>query len=331
MQSIQLDEIEDKPFDSAPKIRRPSAFSPRFSEFSRAKLHEFYVKDIKSGELVSNPPPARHSSTSLRLIQWNINSLMYGHSLTIGPAVASQKVSKLLLDLEPDVITLQEFGSIRMMRRSSIESYPGLLLLVEILETSGFELFFSPNAFPTLVAARFPANVPSTGRMLSSDRGVVRVVVRTHDGNTVAINGTHLDAYDDTSRFSEAAILLADADAEPTLPTIFSADMNQPRERDYAPEEWDWISKSRSQQNSPQSDGVSEMWEEAGFRCCFDDPKADRNWPADCLPPPTHWTGTNIDHTYGRGLKCVGVYVIPSLLSDHLPVLSDWVITAGKP
>jgi len=223
---------DDKPsIDvNTPKIRRPSAFSPRFSQLSLADLHGFYGKDITSGELVSNPPPARHGSTSVRLVQWNLNSLMYGLSLTIGPALASQKVAKLLLDLEPDVITLQEFGSTPWIRRkSSIASYPGLLLLAEALKTAGFEIFVSPNAFPTLVASRFPTIVPSTGRMLSSDRGVVCVVVRTRDGNAVAINGTHLDAYDATSRLSEAAILLADADEEPSLPTIFSADMNQPR------------------------------------------------------------------------------------------------------
>lgn len=308
------------------RVRRPSALSPQFSELSVAALHRLYGNDVMSGGLVSGPPPGRHDSTSLRLVQWNLNSLMYGLSMSLGPAVASQRVATLLLDLDPDVIVLQEFGSTRWSRRkSSIQSYPGLALLEEALKTAGFELSVSPNAFPTLAASRLPASSPSTGRMLSRDRGVIRVVVRSRDGD-VSINGTHLDAYDATSRIAEAATLLGDADAEPALPAMFCADMNQLRERDYTPEEWGWISEGRAKLDSPPSDGVSEMWEKAGFRCCFDESNAARNWPKDNPPPPSHWTGTNIDHTYGRGIECIGVFVIPSLLSDHLPVLSDWII-----
>ena len=52
-----------------------------------------------------------------------------------------------------------------------------------------------------------------------------------------------------------------------------------------------------------------------------------RNWDGP-LPPPTHWTSTNIDHCYGKGLEVRGVYVVPSLLSDHLLVVTDWVSSA---
>ena len=54
------------------------------------------------------------------------------------------------------------------------------------------------------------------------------------------------------------------------------------------------------------------------------------NWPEGAPPPPTHWTGTSIDHAYGRGgcgrvpLVPRGVYVGLSPLSDHLPVVTDW-------
>merc|ERR1719424_2704916 len=53
------------------------------------------------------------------------------------------------------------------------------------------------------------------------------------------------------------------------------------------------------------------------------------NWATDAPPPPTHWTGFNIDQSYGRGgdgrpLVPKGVYVGMTPLSDHLPVITDW-------
>ena len=51
----------------------------------------------------------------------------------------------------------------------------------------------------------------------------------------------------------------------------------------------------------------------------------DRNWEGP-HPPPTHWTSTNIDHAWSKGLEVVGVYVVPSPFSDHLPVVTDWVV-----
>ena len=95
-------------------------------------------------------------------------------------------------------------------------------------------------------------------------------------------------------------------------------------------------------------DGVAPFLEGHGFRSCFDrgtihpglphlepfdDTKSTavvRNWPCDEPPPPTHWTGTNIDAVYGRsqdgrhGLVPRGIFIALSDLSDHLPVISDW-------
>ncbi len=40
----------------------------------------------------------------------------------------------------------------------------------------------------------------------------------------------------------------------------------------------------------------------------------------------THKTGTAIDYSFARGLRLHGTYVVHSLLSDHLPVVSDWLL-----
>ena len=91
------------------------------------------------------------------------------------------------------------------------------------------------------------------------------------------------------------------------------------------------------------TDGVAELLEAEGYKNCFDASLlvagkgseggsaesgeggggVDHNWKGS-HPPPTHWTGTCIDHAYGRGMGVIGVYVVPSDLSDHLPVVTDW-------
>ena len=121
-------------------------------------------------------------------------------------------------------------------------------------------------------------------------------------------------------------------------PSPTSPPLPSPR-RHYSPEEWAWICAMRQKRGSPVSDGVADALEREGFTNCFDAAVAAaeeeeekggngfrRNWDGP-LPPPTHWTSTNIDHCYGRGLEVRGVYVVPSVLSDHLPVVTDWVLS----
>ena len=58
-----------------------------------------------------------------------------------------------------------------------------------------------------------------------------------------------------------------------------------------------------------------------GFKCCLDDTSAQRNWPRDAPPPPTHWTSTIIDYTFYKHLKVQGMYVGQTWMSDHLPLI----------
>jgi len=46
--------------------------------------------------------------------------------------------------------------------------------------------------------------------------------------------------------------------------------MNQPRERDYLPEEWRTIRRSRMERKSLLDDGVCALLLSHGFRCAFD-------------------------------------------------------------
>ena len=52
------------------------------------------------------------------------------------------------------------------------------------------------------------------------------------------------------------------------------------------------------------------------------------NWAPGAPPPATHWTGTVIDLAFARGpVVPRGVFVVPSNLSDHRPVITDWAVS----
>jgi endonuclease/exonuclease/phosphatase family metal-dependent hydrolase len=124
---------------------------------------------------------------------------------------------------------------------------------------------------------------------------------------------------------------------EVLVDTIVCGDMNQPRERDYLPNEWANLIAARERRGEAADDGVGGAFQSAGFTCSWDQvadtaaaaaaASVDTNWGGGAGHPPpfTHWTGTNIDHTYSTvGLKVRGVYVVHTPLSDHLPVITDW-------
>ena len=51
------------------------------------------------------------------------------------------------------------------------------------------------------------------------------------------------------------------------------------------------------------------------------------NWAPGAPPPATHWTGTVIDFAFARGpVVPRGVFVVPSNLSDHRSVITDWAV-----
>jgi endonuclease/exonuclease/phosphatase family metal-dependent hydrolase len=171
-------------------------------------------------------------------------------------------------------------------------------------------------------------------------RGAVAVTVRVPgaaggaDGagdGVVTIVGTHLNHVDPGGiRKAEIEALLADAELnlsgalQKGVPTIIAADFNMQREADHLPDEWRQIVESQKDRGSVTVDGVADRLAESGFACVFDHPDADRNWPHGAPPPPTHWTSTCVDQAWSRGLQLLGVYVVQSDTSDHLPVVTDW-------
>lgn len=184
-----------------------------------------------------------------------------------------------------------------------------------------------------------PAEVSgAAGHVLLDDqgplgsRGAAFLRVRARSGREVAVYGTHLDHLWHESRLAEAGALLEHIDAHARGgAVVVAADWNQQRPGDYLAEEWTLIVANKAARHEPPVDGVDELLRRRGFRCCIDDTDGavrQQNWPRGAPPPPTHWTSTVVDYAYctGGGVRAAAVYVVPSTVSDHLPVVIDWAL-----
>jgi endonuclease/exonuclease/phosphatase family metal-dependent hydrolase len=167
-------------------------------------------------------------------------------------------------------------------------------------------------------------------------------------GLLVRIYGTHLEDYDDQGgihRLRGIETLLQNIeDSSSTLePMLIVGDLNQQRERDYAKDEWAAICQNKKKRKAPTDDGVASKLEEAGFVCNLDfirrhsngtyNKTSFINWKSTDPPPATHWSGTIVDYSYGRGkgLAVSSLYVSPCGLSDHRLVVTDWDWPAAPP
>merc|ERR1739848_358791 len=123
--------------------------------------------------------------------------------------------------------------------------------------------------------------------------------------------GTHLNHFNSAHgskniRQLEIDVLLGHLKYLEHERAIVVADFNQQRQRDYLPSEWQILRKSMAYRGEPEDDRVCSSLEAGGFRCCFDFADSCRNWPT-IHPPPTHWTSTAVDYSFGKGMQTVGV------------------------
>lgn len=130
----------------------------------------------------------------------------------------------------------------------------------------------------------------------------------------------------------------------PNSATILATDFNGTRQRDFLPQDWEQQKRCMARINQPADDGVATCLEQNDFKCTYDA----ENMSVPCL---THWSNTVVDFAYlreneiqnstshgcGSSTKSrpkhektahkywtiKGTYVIPSTLSDHLPVIHD--------
>ena len=122
---------------------------------------------------------------------------------------------------------------------------------------------------------------------------------------------------------------------------ILATDYNQAREIDKSPEHWPVLSQGVATVGEPTDDGVAQLLQEKGYICTYDIPSIQTNYRSSAgqmAPDFTHWTGSTIDFCYlwrppnsddatTASIQPVGSYVIPSPLSDHLPIVTDFEIS----
>jgi hypothetical protein len=111
--------------------------------------------------------------------------------------------------------------------------------------------------------------------------------------------------------------------------TMIATDFNQCRQKDYNDREWALISAALDGINEPNpTDNVAEELEKHGYKCTFD------LIPSENKPAFTHWTSTIVDFGYllpgAHNFTVSSVEVIPSGLSDHLPVIHNIIIHDDK-
>lgn len=307
------------------EVCRPLRFCKQVAPWEKDILVPLYLQDVCQDLLVSGavaPKPAVPSI--LRVCQWNINSFDGA-----GRAISRPRPRSVLahaLEFKADVLVLNEWDDTRKEEGK------------RILKEYGYSHQTKSDAnFPTMIAVHDRCKSKKGALSLTlgiedgEHRAAIKRCVKLPDSKaTVAIYGTHLHHEGpDAIREREAQNLLAHIERhDASVPTLVVGDFNHPRRRDYALEEWDIIQARQveGERSLVDEEGqVHGLFEASGFQCSLDHPQAQRNWPTDALPPSTHWTGMALDYSFARGLDLHGSYVAPTALSDHFPVISDWI------
>ncbi len=123
---------------------------------------------------------------------------------------------------------------------------------------------------------------------------------------------------------------------------VIASDFNQARARDKTAEDWSVVSRGLNGIGEPTDDGVCDLLTQAGFVCSYDIDNLTTNYRSEMCPAApisTHWTSTVLDFAYlwarstfgdetvaaaqSVAVDIAAIYVIPSSISDHLPIISD--------
>eukprot|EP00040_Diaphanoeca_grandis_P016646 m.86188 g.86188 ORF g.86188 m.86188 type:complete len:329 (+) comp25940_c1_seq1:245-1231(+) len=327
-------------------MSRPSAFrNPNYSKLSQFDLMKLYVDDLKKNNMVAEVPPKPCHPDMVRILQYNINTLR--GPANMAPSV--EEVAAIILKHDPDVIALQECSSvcatsssdtpIGKLSLSQLSMDPRTDALLRMLHEKGITTWIDSGvAFPTVIGTRLKHQMLDQTTISPYDsydqRGAAAIRVETASGKLLLFYGAHLNHLDRPvgRRKAESQQILEHIHNQQHVgAVVVAADFNEQRPQHYADEERDLINASKKRRNSTTlEDLVGKTFENEGFVCSFDATGAKHNWQQPegvSRPPMTHWTGTAIDYSYGKGITCDGVYVDHSShASDHTPVITDWLL-----
>ena len=308
------------------------------------------------------PPHAPHSASQrsrLRVAQWNVNAL--AGPCFEPPHVAPAAAAAVLRAINADLVFLQEAGPLDLPPPPPGAAARGLAALDPaatarrladfhaLLRAEGYALVPAEGGAsnPALLATRLPllradapASLDSASAAPEESRSARRALLALGSGARLAAVATHLHHTEKQRpgvRLAQARALLALARAAeareaaagepPALASLVSTDFNGPRRGDYGAREWAVIERSVARAGEPPDDGVGAALRAAGWACSYD--------AEGCAPPPvTHWTGMTVDFAYARAgagaLRAVAARVVRTPLSDHYPVVHDYVVVEGS-
>lgn len=314
------------------------------------------------------------SARTLRVVSWNINNLcgLMGNSNPWGHPHPPAEFAAMIRSLQPDVVVMQETVSDSSDYDDAgfAEACNRVQQLEAILQADGLTIHKSSCGNPTLLATALPISIAESfnldddhqwsgmvsttpGKLKRDANGVKRKVHESRaalyvqldlgGGKQFGIYSTHLHHRNytmtpDGARAAEMRTLLDHQESHDDVAALVVGDLNQPRAKDYASEEWRIINGSSvdsggcAQRTITEDDGVDDLLERKGFIANWDILAA-RNFLGNGAPPMTHWSGITVDYIYlqsrMRELNLVGTYVVFTPLSDHLPIVVDIAISGA--
>jgi hypothetical protein len=340
---------------------RPSALSlTKPTCLAREVLEDLYMKDneraTKEGVAIQPRPSTADTGNGtnktnttwrrLRTLQWNIQ----GWANVQGQASSETRagIIQTILEADADVIVLNEYHW--------DEPEACNQAFEQLLRELGYTTIQCATVFcPTFMATRFQVHQSREIR-LSEERSALamQVVVKNknskngshyhHNNNhdrddddedLVWLIGTHLDHTDGRQRRKEMQALLQELfhHVPEDEKMILVGDLNQQRQEDYAPDEWNIICEGMNDRRACLDDGVDQLLRDEDFTCAWEtvnttDPTNTTNttmcnWKT-LHPPSTHWSGTIVDYSYGRNVIAEGVSISPAGWSDHRMTVCDW-------
>ena len=167
--------------------------------------------------------------------------------------------------------------------------------------------------------------------IMSEDRSALLAQVHIKDDDELVwVIGTHVNFISGEQRMKEMQVLLKELEDMHIIGgntkerVVLVADLNQQRENDYRPDEWERIRSGMLYRRSSQDDGVAKMLADRGFVCAWDStPPPDTNWETSHAPA-THWSGTIVDYSYGCNVSPLAVSIGCAGWSDHRMTVCDW-------
>mmetsp|Transcript_3018 Transcript_3018/g.6631 ORF Transcript_3018/g.6631 Transcript_3018/m.6631 type:complete len:325 (-) Transcript_3018:309-1283(-) len=301
------------------------------SSSSRRELEGYYKVDNKRAEEEGVETLPRSESSKLRTLQWNINHIRHNRRAYSIDDIR-KGIIETIRDADADVVVLNEYSSSFESRNRTFE---------KDLKNLGYHVTCARVDYPTAVATRLMMQ-QQTEIQLSYDRSALIMQVQTEIGENVWVIGTHLNFIWGTQRHEEMEILISSLKELGILEAkeriVLAGDLNQQRQNDYAPSEWEKIRLGMEFRDSCEDDGVAKILTNNGFACAWDSilpsmstnslPQngnrgINTNWETS-HPPSTHWSGTIVDYSYGYNVSPVSVSISPAGWSDHRMTVCDW-------